>query len=420
MMNEPKLSICIPTFNRAAFLDTLLKFLIESPPVDCDVELIVCDNHSTDDTEQVVQKWAALHPRLIYRRQAANMGAVNNLLTVYRLARGEYALYLADDDRLTPGAVDEVLKFMDDQPQIVAAHAPWEVWWVLDEGPVNVFYRIDEDQVFSQSTAPQLFNLIIANHIFPEICVYRTAAMQRMMAAPSRGYFAFTHLADILDYGDVAFLKRPYYRHTVAHPGFPPRQLAGATSVFSDRDSFEGGLEYLGHRCLQLAHGGSGAVPDAQRAVVGEMVRTFMDACLESAITQLMDHQNDFEGAFELLVRLAARGKLSPERIARLNNDLPPQAVAQEFARIFAGMSLLDRASLAGVEDPEGMISRIRRHRPELMISVMPPGEPPPADHAESTLVLAGAAADRARLVAAGYLPGLIVSEADLDRRLRL
>ena len=51
--------------------------------------------------------------------------------------------------------------------------------------------------------------MIILNHVFPEICVYRTEPMQKIFFSPYRAFLFFVHLGNILDHGDVAFLLQP-------------------------------------------------------------------------------------------------------------------------------------------------------------------------------------------------------------------
>ena len=420
MTDAPLVSICTPTFNRAQYLDTLLKFLIEERPVRAEFELVICDNGSTDDTPEVVRRWASRHPRLVYRRQRENLGAVNNLLSAYRLASGKYAFYIADDDRLVPGVVDEMLAFMLANPSLVAAHAPWEVWWVLDKGPTNRFYEIERDAIFNRRSAPELFNLIIGRHIFPEICIYRTDAMQRMMSGPKRAYWAFVHLANVLEFGDVAFLARPYYRHTVVHPGMPARSMEGGRGVFDERDVYEAGLEYLGHRCLEYAHEGIAAVPEAQRAAVEVMVRAFMDVCLQAAIGQFQTPQSDLEACFEYLVRLAARGKLPAPMAEHFNNTQLPYACLHAFLHIFDALSMIDAVAIAGFDDPAPLIGRLREIRPGMTVRTLTASAPLAPEDAERTLTLAGDALRDEQLRALGCRQGLTIREADLLRRLRL
>lgn len=102
----PSLSICIPTRNRAAYLrDALAEIARQGGG---DVEVVVSDNASTDDTEAVVAAARGALPRLVYHRWEENAGADRNFLKVVELAGGEYCWLFGDDDLPAPGAVAAV------------------------------------------------------------------------------------------------------------------------------------------------------------------------------------------------------------------------------------------------------------------------------------------------------------------------
>lgn len=94
-MTLPLVSICIPTYNRSLFLkEAIASALATDYP---NIEVVVSDNASTDDTCQVVQSFN--DERIKYFKNETNIGAFGNFRKVlYEYAKGEYAIYLADDD----------------------------------------------------------------------------------------------------------------------------------------------------------------------------------------------------------------------------------------------------------------------------------------------------------------------------------
>jgi glycosyltransferase involved in cell wall biosynthesis len=64
----PTLSLCIPTHNRARFLEYLLNRFLEWPALPFGYEIVVSDNASSDDTKEVVEKALARLPHLRYLR----------------------------------------------------------------------------------------------------------------------------------------------------------------------------------------------------------------------------------------------------------------------------------------------------------------------------------------------------------------
>lgn len=103
MNSLPLLSICIPTYNRAGFLRECLSS-INPEELDGEVEVVVSDNASTDDTLTVLKTFQATHP-LRYIVQPENLGPDRNFDAVVAEANGEYCWLLGSDDVVQPGGV---------------------------------------------------------------------------------------------------------------------------------------------------------------------------------------------------------------------------------------------------------------------------------------------------------------------------
>ncbi len=123
----PLLTIAIPTWNRARFLEELLQELqrqrAELPPEA--IELLVCDNHAEDDTPQVVA--AAQRPGLPIRhvRHAENLGSDRNVAACHNLARGRYVWILGDDDLPLHGCLRRLLDFLEPRDVVLLHLRPF-------------------------------------------------------------------------------------------------------------------------------------------------------------------------------------------------------------------------------------------------------------------------------------------------------
>jgi glycosyltransferase involved in cell wall biosynthesis len=107
-LNKPLLSIVIPTYNRADFLERCLSSVVASK--DSRVEIVVSDNCSPDHTEKTARSFT--DPRIRYFRQPENIGAVRNFRFLAGEAKGEYIFYLTDDDFVLTGGIEKVLDFI--------------------------------------------------------------------------------------------------------------------------------------------------------------------------------------------------------------------------------------------------------------------------------------------------------------------
>jgi abequosyltransferase len=101
------ISICIATRNRGAFIGATLESIVTQATDE--VEIVVLDGASTDNTEEVVRLYQMRFPRLRYFRQDTNLGIDQDFANAVDLAHGEYCWLFSDDDVLKPGAIKIVL-----------------------------------------------------------------------------------------------------------------------------------------------------------------------------------------------------------------------------------------------------------------------------------------------------------------------
>lgn len=105
-----RLSICIPTYQRATYLQRILTCIygqIVKFEKGADIEVIVSDNASTDETQQVVAPFIAKGLR--YHRNESNIGPDANFLQLFKLAEGNYIWLPGDDDLFNSDTIDFIL-----------------------------------------------------------------------------------------------------------------------------------------------------------------------------------------------------------------------------------------------------------------------------------------------------------------------
>jgi glycosyltransferase involved in cell wall biosynthesis len=110
----PRLTIAIPTVDRAGLLGRAIESaLAQTSP---DIEILVSDNGSTDDTPQVIERYAGRGLRTF--RHASTINAARHGQFLIEQARGEFFLGLSDDDFLEPEFAAEVLAMFDRHPEL--------------------------------------------------------------------------------------------------------------------------------------------------------------------------------------------------------------------------------------------------------------------------------------------------------------
>lgn len=116
-----KVSVIIPTYNRAKYIGlTINSFVEQSYPSDC-IELLICDNHSTDNTKEVIAGIANQHPEIricyLYEERQGVHYARN---TAAKQATGEI-LYFTDDDMIADRyMLEQILAVFDKYDNIGA------------------------------------------------------------------------------------------------------------------------------------------------------------------------------------------------------------------------------------------------------------------------------------------------------------
>ena len=107
-----KLSICIPTYNRAIYLKQLLDCILNQLKdiEENTVEICVSDNASTDNTQEILQKYQQEYNNITYFRWDKNMGADMNYLKVVEIAHGKYCWFFGSDDLMVDGAIKKMLE----------------------------------------------------------------------------------------------------------------------------------------------------------------------------------------------------------------------------------------------------------------------------------------------------------------------
>lgn len=112
MTPETKVTLAIPTYNRAKLLKISLKsVLVQDYP---DFRVIVIDNASPDDTEAVVRSFA--DSRVTYVRNETNIGLFRNWNRAIELNSSPYLSIVQDDDELLPGFIHESVLALDNHP----------------------------------------------------------------------------------------------------------------------------------------------------------------------------------------------------------------------------------------------------------------------------------------------------------------
>lgn len=113
-MDNPRFTVCIPTINRAGILGRAIESALNQSD---DLEVVVVDNASTDDTAAVV---ASFPSRVRYVKQPTRVSMAENHRTARHASTGQYVTLLYDDEVLLPGTLEQRGRILDEHPEVVA------------------------------------------------------------------------------------------------------------------------------------------------------------------------------------------------------------------------------------------------------------------------------------------------------------
>ena len=105
----PKVTVCIPTYNRADILPYAVNSVLNQTYAG--FELLICDDASTDQTSEVVAQWN--DARIRYIRHPQNIKRSRNMRSGYEAAKGDYFIKFDDDDALTPTFLEKTVAVLE-------------------------------------------------------------------------------------------------------------------------------------------------------------------------------------------------------------------------------------------------------------------------------------------------------------------
>jgi len=113
----PRVSIGLPVYNGEDHLAEAIESVLSQTYQN--FELVICDNASTDRTEEICRRFAARDSRVHYHRNPENIGATGNFRRTFELANAEFFNWLSHDDLLGPKYLETCLALFGRSPSSV-------------------------------------------------------------------------------------------------------------------------------------------------------------------------------------------------------------------------------------------------------------------------------------------------------------
>lgn len=123
MVQNKRLSIVLPTYNRASYLSqTLDAFAPQMEIFKDDVSFIICNNASTDTTSEVAREYNEKYPYFDCINFAEHVSVGYSLSRAIEQARGEYVMLWGDDDLPAPFMINMILECINSNTDVSLIH----------------------------------------------------------------------------------------------------------------------------------------------------------------------------------------------------------------------------------------------------------------------------------------------------------
>ncbi|MDA8117001.1 MAG: glycosyltransferase family 2 protein [Actinomycetota bacterium] len=172
------ISVCIPAYNRASVLQELLDSILQQTGVE--FEIVIAEDGSPErgGIRSVVAATSARWPGVIrYFENRTNLGYDGNLRQLFQLARGEYCLFMGNDDLMCPAALATVEAAIQRYPDVGAV---MRTYATFDSDPrtVREVFRYFPNERFFPAGADSVVTFFRRMVVISGIVLNRKAALR--------------------------------------------------------------------------------------------------------------------------------------------------------------------------------------------------------------------------------------------------
>lgn len=208
----PKVSICVVCYNQSEFLEECLLSIIQQDYEN--IEIIICDDGSTDNSREVLTKLKVRFPQLILHLNQTNLGITNNSNIGLRYCTGDYLCFIGGDDVMLPGKISTQVTFMEVNKEYNICYHDIELFEALSKKSINL---TSNRQKIREGDARTLIKYGIFNGAISN--------MVRKSACPQTGFNARLPIASdwlffcecLLPEGKIGYIDKVLVKQRIGH-----------------------------------------------------------------------------------------------------------------------------------------------------------------------------------------------------------
>lgn len=218
---KSKVSVCLPTFGRAYLLPFVIQSVLSQTYTD--FELLISDDASPDNTEDVVKSFK--DSRIRYHKNHSNLGVRKNWDFIIKNARNEYVFKLDDDDYIAPEFLARVVSIFDKYSNVGSVYTGFFYaknynGEFFERVVDNTFFKSDYAKGIDYLTAYLLHTSVPGLH--PSSAVFRYSLAEKIGFYEKIKNDLMFSLA-LASMADVGYIHKPlfyYVQHTYARASY--------------------------------------------------------------------------------------------------------------------------------------------------------------------------------------------------------
>jgi glycosyltransferase involved in cell wall biosynthesis len=192
----PLVSVIVVAYNQAEFIDECIASCIDQATDFGDMEIIVADDGSVDETPVKIRSWANKYPGLIRAVLAEkNAGIAANLNQGLLASRGALIAWLGGDDIMLPKKISCQVRFLASHPEAAACYHDAEVFSWPGGGTIGLFSELYAGKAATAISVDALRMLDPRYQMLPSTVMVRRSAMPT--AFDERLHFHNDYLFDL-------------------------------------------------------------------------------------------------------------------------------------------------------------------------------------------------------------------------------
>jgi glycosyltransferase involved in cell wall biosynthesis len=186
MSTHPTVSIGIPVRNGQRYISQAIDSLLGQ--TFSDFEIVICDNASTDQTEQICRDYMSRDSRVRYYRNSRNLGPAGNHNKCFDYSQGKYFRWHAHDDMCAPTYLEKSVACLDENPDVVLAYPKTLIVDELGE-PMEEYNFTPATS--SHHAAERFASLVMVNHRQHRACeIFGLMRSSALRQTPLEGAYA--------------------------------------------------------------------------------------------------------------------------------------------------------------------------------------------------------------------------------------